>query len=79
MCPRFADIQDCPLYHGMHEPGPSCYDAEGLPFGKCAVALGKISYEETYARLLVRNPRLVFECEATAMMRRPTARPEHVH
>lgn len=42
MCPRFADIQDCPLYHGMHEPGPSCYDAEGLPFGKCAVALGKI-------------------------------------
>lgn len=62
-CPH-VDIRHCPLYHGMHAAGPSCFDGR-LDEGGCAVKRGA-SYEGLLLALRIHNPLLVAECEWNA-------------
>lgn len=64
-CPH-ADVVDCPLYHGMHVTGPSCFH-EKL-FEGCAVDHGA-DYDVLLSALQATNPMLVAECEMMATAR----------
>lgn len=68
LCPRHADIRDCPLYHGAHEPGPNCLDVDLAPLGKC-LGSNRAVYDRILAALKLANPELVFECESAALLR----------